>query len=69
MKGGLQQVNFLYEESKSTKKITIFFYLFLWGGGGGGGEGEGGTREKDFFSKNPNSKKKCFLEGVGRGLE
>ena len=36
------------------------------GGGGGGGGARGGARVSEFFTKDPNLKKNCFLGGWGR---
>ena len=69
-------MNFLYKKSKSIKEKKIFFFLLFVGvrGGGGAGCGEGGTRESEFFTRNPNVQKKIFFwrglgEAGGWGLE
>ena len=55
-------MNFLNKESKFIKNFFFFFVVFFRGGMGV----EGGSRESDFFTKNPNLKKDIF-EGVGEG--
>ena len=46
--------------------------MFFFGGGGGGGGGNGGRGSvamvSDFFTKNPNLKKKFFLRWGEDGL-
>ena len=58
-------------QTETTQPIVskcMFFFLFVfffWGGGGcGGGGGGGGARLSNFFTKNPDLKKK-FWGGVG----
>ena len=55
---------FFYKESKSKKKEILFFFVWGW-------VGEGGSevaKLSDFFTKNPNLKKKLFFGGGGGGV-